>query len=298
MIADKRPQNNNILITLIISFIFGLIAFYAYQNWIVSVIALFIGAFIVNLSFYIGRRLKIYQDIRKMEDVFPDFIQLMSSNLRAGITIDRALLMSSRKEFSPLDVEIMRLGKDLVTGKEIDKALLEMGQRIKSEKINKTLSLIITGIRSGGNLAVLLEETAVNMRQRGFVEKRAASNVLMYAIFVFFAVAVGAPVLFGLSSVLVQVLTNLFASIPPIDSTQINMPLSLNKITISVSFVTYFSLVFILCTDVLASLVLGLVSKGEEKEGIKYILPLCVFSTSVFFAIKYFLYNYFSNFFG
>jgi pilus assembly protein TadC len=70
-----------------------------------------------------------------MEEVFPDFIELVSSNLRAGMTVDKALLLSSRKEFSPLDIEILRLGKDILTGTYINIALTNMAKRIKSEKI-------------------------------------------------------------------------------------------------------------------------------------------------------------------
>lgn len=281
----------------IIAAALGVLGGFFYKSWLAGVIITISAVILLNVYFAIASRLNKYKNIKKMEDAFPDFIQLMSSNLRAGITIDKALLLSARKEFNPLDKEIYQLGKDLVTGKEIDRAMIAMAQRIGSDKISKTVSLIISGIRSGGDLAVLLEETAVNMRQRDFVEKRAASNVLMYTIFIFFAVAVGSPVLFSLSSVLVQILTKLFSNLPQIDS-NISLPFTLTKISVSVNFVTYFSLVFMVTTDILASLVLGLVGKGEEKEGMKYILPLVGISLTLFFVSRLFLLNYFSGFFG
>jgi type II secretory pathway component PulF len=293
----KSRQKLYIYFAVIAAVFLGILFLLAYKSWAISLLAIAISFGLLVAYVFARQRVQAYMRIRKMEEVFPDFIQLMASNLRAGITIDKALLMSSRKEFDPLDAEILRLGKDLMTGQEIDNAMISMAKRIKSEKISKTLNLIIAGVRSGGNLAVLLEETAVNMKQRGFVEKRAASNVLMYTIFVFFAVAIGAPVLFGLSSVLVQILTDLFATIPHVES-QISLPLSFTKVNISVSFITYFSIVFILATNVLASLVLGLVGKGEEKEGVKYIIPMCLLSISIFFIVKYFLLGYFSGFFG
>ena len=232
-----------------------------------------------------------------MESVFPDFLQLMASNLRAGITIDKALLLSSRKEFAPLDIEINQLGKDLVTGKQIDNALKEMAERINSESIKKITSIIISGIRSGGDIAVLLEQTAINMKERNFVEKKSASNVLMYVIFIFFAIAVGAPVLFALSSVLVEVLTNILSNLPSLESS-VSLPFTLTKITISVNFITYFSLIFLIMTDILGSLVIGLVRMGEEKEGMKYVFPLILISVTIFFVVKYFLLSYFSGLVG
>ncbi|MCA9485884.1 MAG: hypothetical protein KC506_03510, partial [Nanoarchaeota archaeon] len=90
----------------------------------------FIGVLILGVfSFFVRKRLKYYGDIKKMENVFPDFISLMSSNLRAGMTIDRALLLSSRKEFAPLDKEILQVGKDILTAKEISVALKDMADR-------------------------------------------------------------------------------------------------------------------------------------------------------------------------
>ena len=218
---------------------------------------------VLSSSFFIIRaKLHETEEIKKMEAAFPDFLELMASNLRAGMTIDRALLLSSREEFAPLDKEILQLVKDLVTEKEIDRALNDMALRVHSEKIKKTLALLITGIRSGGNVATLLQDTATNLRERGFVEKRAASNVLMYVIFIFFAVAVGAPLLFGLSSVLVETLTHILESIPPIEA-NVKVPFALSQINISVTFITYFALIFMIVTDVLGSLVLGAVSKGD-----------------------------------
>jgi hypothetical protein len=233
-----------------------------------------------------------------MEEVFPDFIELVASNLRAGMTVERSLMLSSRKEFAPLDKEILDLGKSILTGKEINFALLEMAQKIKSEKITKTIELIITGLKSGGDLAILLEETAENIRERAFVEKRAASNVLMYIIFIVFAVCVGAPTLFSLSTVLVQVLTEILKDIPTATvSSQVSLPFSLTKINISPTFVTYFAVFFMLISTFLASMVLGLVSKGQEKEGIKYSVPMMSCSIFVFFFIKIVLTKYFSGLF-
>lgn len=298
-IQKEKRQSRNIFIPLIIALIVSSATYYYNKSWIVSVVVLAIIFVLLTVYLAVRQKLKRHYEIKKMEEVFPDFIQLMASNLRAGMTIDKALLLSSRKEFAPLDTEIVKLGKDIVTGKEIDVSLSAMAKRIQSDKITKTISLIISGIRSGGNLAILLEQTAANMRERNFVEKRAASNVLMYVIFIFFAVAVGAPVLFSLSSVLVGVLTSLFANLPAMDAAATaRLPLTLTKVAISTEFVTYFSLTFIVVSDILASLVLGLVSKGEEKEGVKYIAPIVLLSVACFFGVKYILGTYFAGFFG
>ncbi|MEK6850556.1 MAG: type II secretion system F family protein [Nanoarchaeota archaeon] len=287
--AVKKKKKRLLISILLI----GISIFLAALNYIITqkIISslLILVAVLISTNAYIIYREKYRatQRIKKIEDVFPDFVELMAANLRAGMTIDKALLVSSRKEFAPLDEEILRLGKDIMTGKEITLALYEMGERIKSEKIKKTLALIITGIASGGNLSVLLEETAMNMRERAFVEKRAASNVLMYVIFVFFAVAVGAPVLFGLSSILVKTITTIMSSVPEIDTTATaNLPFTMGKINITTAFINYFAVIYLIVISVLSSLVIGIVNKGEEKSGINYIIPVAIISISIFFLIQ------------
>jgi archaeal flagellar protein FlaJ len=300
MEKEKLKWQNNkkyILIGIIISFILSSILFLLFKNIIKSSI-FFVGvSSIIAIYFVMRVKLEKYKRIKKIEDVFPDFLQLISSNLRAGMTTDRAIILSARKEFSPLDEEINRLGKELLTGTKIEESFLNMGERINSEKIKKTISLIVTGIHSGGNIAVLLEETANSTRERNFVQKKASSNVLMYVIFIFAALMFGAPLLFGLSTVLVEVLTNILSGIPEIQS-DVSLPFSLSGIDISTSFITYFSLIFMIVIGLIGSLVLGLVTKGEERDGFKYIIPIISVSIAIFFIVRIVLLKYFSDFFS
>ena len=87
--------------------VFG-ISYYIYSRKLINSIALPAGIFLVYIVYsFFNKKLAISKDVRKMELVFPDFIGLVASNLRAGMTLDKALLISSRKEFAPLDSKIL-----------------------------------------------------------------------------------------------------------------------------------------------------------------------------------------------
>ncbi len=273
----------------ILSSVISLILFFFNINAFLSLI---IGYFVIEILIYLRISLKVGKRIRRMESVFPDFIQLMSSNLRAGMTVEKAFLSSARPELHPLDKEILKTGREIATGRDIVSAFKEMGERIDSEKIQKVISLIITGLKAGGNISTLLETTSSNMREKEFLEKKASSNVLMYVIFIFVAIGVGAPVLFGLSSILLEIIIKLTSSLPAMETTQMNLPFTLSKVSISPNFVIYFSLAFLVITDIISSLVIGLVNKGEEKYGLKYALPLILSSLSIFFIIRVTLSKY------
>jgi len=287
----SKYHNKILFIILIISLISSVILF-AFGVSPLYTLLIFIA---LNLFFYFRVNLKAVNRIKRMEKIFPDVISLMSSNLRAGMTIDRSFFLSSREEFAPLDKEILKTGKEIATGIEVVHAFKDMADRIGSEKITKTIMLIISGLKAGGNVSDLLAETSSNMREKEFIEKRAAAQILMYVIFIFFAIGVGSPFLFALSSVLVEIVITLSATIPEAASSQLNLPLAFNEIGISPQLVIYFAISFIVVTDFISTLVIGLVNKGEAKLGLKFFIPLVTFSLTVFFVVRIFLTDFLSE---
>ncbi|MFH1451582.1 MAG: type II secretion system F family protein [archaeon] len=293
-LSPEKYNNRIIIFSAIIAIIAGIIFYLTnikiYFTPLVFIVALIFFLFKINLE--------ANARIQKMEKIFPDVISLMSSNLKAGMTIDRSFLLSAREEFAPLDEEILKTGKDISTGNSVVYSLNALSKRIGSEKISKTILLIISGIRAGGNISDLLEQTSSNMREKEFIEKRASSNILMYVIFIFFAIGVGAPLLFALSSVLVEIIINLSAQIPAMDPGQFSLPFSFSGIGITSTFVIYFSVVFLIATDITSSLIIGVVNKGDSKAGLRYLIPLIASSIGIFFIVRVFLLNFLLNVFA
>ncbi len=223
----------------------------------------------------------------QVEDIMPDALHLISSNLRSGLTIDQALILSARPEFGPLQKEIYKVGKDITLGVPIEKALTEFGSKIKSEKLQKTIQLIITGLISGGELSNLLEQTAENLRQQNIVEQKIRSSVAMYFIFIFTAVAVGGPILFSLSSFLIEILTKVLAEVDLAENLKTALPISLGQVSLTADFVILFSIISLVTTSILSGLVLGLIVKGKEKAGTKYIPILILITVAMFYIVRY-----------
>jgi len=280
--AVERYHNSIFILSIFISVIFSVAFYFLKINLLYSLIV-FVA---LNLFFYFKTSMKASSRIKKIEEVFPDVVSLMSSNLKAGITIEKSFLLSARPEFAPLDKEILRAGREISTGKEVVVALKLMEKNIDSEKISKTIELIISGLRAGGNIADLLDQTSRNMKQKELIEKKTASTTLMYVIFIFVAVSVGAPILFGLSSVLVEIILNLSSKVPEATNFQTNLPFTFNKLEISVDFVIYFSLFFMMVTNFFSCFVMGAVNKGEGKAGLKYFIPILAISTVLFFLVR------------
>jgi len=247
----------------------------------------FIGFFFLfQLLIYFLLVLRADAKAKFVDGILPDVLQLMASNLRAGLTTDKALLLSARPEFGPFQDEINQVGKEITMGKNIGEALSSMGKKTRSERLGKTIALIVSGLRSGGELASLLEQTAKNLRRERLIDSRIRANVMMYVIFIFVAVCFGAPLLFGLSSFLVEILTENLGSIEIPEGTMTSLPMNFTEVTITVNFVIMFSVIFLTTSAIMGSLILGLISKGRERDGIKFMPALIILSLAVFFLIR------------
>lgn len=231
-----------------------------------------------------------------VDTILPDALQLVASNIRAGLTTERALLVSARPEFGPLEVELRRAGRRIMAGTPLTKALEEMPKRIKSLNLERTIWLITKGIESGGQIADLLTRLADDLREQNEMKEETAANISMYVMLIFFASAAGAPMLFGVSSFIVQILSTQMAQMPQFDvsglqsaggqSAGIAGLAAGGGAAVPTSFVIMFSEVCIVITSIFASLTVGIINTGKEKGGAKFIPVILVVSFAVFFIIR------------
>ena len=139
-------------------------------------------------------------------------------------------------------------------------------------------------------MAELLSQTSENLRKQRLVDEKVRSNVMMYVIFIFSAIAVGAPILFGLSTFWVSVLNDVFGQIDIPDSAataKLSLPMvSFASVTIDEGFILAYSIVTLILSSIMGSLIIGLIAKGKAKYGIKYIPALIIISLLVFLAVR------------
>lgn len=261
--------------------------------------AVFLSAFLLSeaaayiLVIYLG-----YARLKAIEELLPDFLSLMASNIRSGLTPDRAMLMSARKEFGPLSKVVDKAAKEAMTGTPIDKALLEMTESARSEIFTKSIRLIVEGIRSGGELHELLENTSLDMRRFSYLRKEVASTVLVYELFMFSASAFGAPVLYGVTNFLLAVMSSLRSKMSFDPSALGNsMMVGSNDIQLDPAAVYVFSLLAISTTVLFSCLASGIITKGKPIAGAKYFPPLIIIAFIVFFGTMSILQLLFSKVF-
>lgn len=260
-------------------------------------IGLFEGGIYMWLWFRVESRRKF------VERILPDALQIMSMNIRAGLTTERALILTARPEFGIFEKELKKAGKEIMAGKNLKEALLGITARIKSRQLETTLKMVIDGIDSGGELATLLEQTSSDIQNTQLMEKEVKASVLMYIIFIFFAVGLGAPLIFGISTHLVEVLTEQMSQFDDItipDAGEIgtghsafggisssSMMGSMSSVSIDPAFLVMYAIISLVVTSFFGGLVIGVIKEGSEKQGVRYVPILIGMSLTVFFVTKF-----------
>lgn len=276
------------------SLAFALVAYAALLiggNFLIAIVALF--AVFFGFQLLIDLLIVLIGDKRGkfVEEVLPDALQLMAANIRSGLTPDKALLFTARPEFGSLEKELRFAASKAVAGEPLEEALMAMGNRIKSRIIGRTFALIVEGMRKGGEMASLLEQTAEDIRNLKLLKKEIAAQVGMYAIFIFIAVGLAAPLLFGFSTYLVETMSNIGSTLKLGEATKYATVggLRISFVYFSPDFLRFYSFSLLAINSIFGSLLIGLLQEGNEKAGIKYIPILLLLNISIFLACKFFI---------
>ena len=71
--------------------------------------------------------------------------------------------------------------------------------------------------------------------------------------------------------------------------------IKVNKASNISDFVIKYSILFLITSSILGSLILGLISKGKEREGIKFMPVLITSSLVIFFIVRFAIRNMLSG---
>jgi Flp pilus assembly protein TadB len=274
---------------LLLSVLFGIVVLLF--SWVVleitsvsMLLLISLAAFaFVLFTLYLVLHFRVEDRRRRIENVLPDALQLIAANIRAGLTPLAALRTAARPEFGPLEEEIRYVTAKSLGIESFTDALREMSKRIKSETLERTVALFIVSMRSGGSLAVLLENAADDILEGQELRRQLITGTSMYIVFIMFAVLIGMPVLLSISIEFV----NLIGSLQQQSArTALSAEVGLTMGTpVSADFLFNVSILTIMATSITVSILIGVIHDGKELNGLKYTLYLFALSIIVFWVM-------------
>src|SRR3989344_1045470 len=237
--------------------------------------------FILLIYFYID--LKIYKRTRKMEEMLPDFMQVVSSNLKGGLSFENALWGAIKPRFSILASEMAEVSKKVMTGYSVTQALTELGQKYNSPMLRRSIDLMITEFESGGNISDLIDRIVRNFKETKSIKEEISASAVTYTIFISAIVIVISPLLFALSYHLLIMIMGFVAKLAVATSRTGSLPFSVSQISADPEDFRIFSTAAILIIAFFSSLIVSIVEKGNIKSGIKYIPIFMIGSVAMYY---------------
>lgn len=253
-----------------------------FSSWfvysLVCYLAIILGYFFYNDSKFKKSEIEIEADL-------PEFIDNLVSNLKGGISLEKALIKSVRKGQNALIREVTLINEKIMMGKSAVEALRDFRLRFESPIINRTIFLIEEGVKGGGNLSAPLEKISENLKTIYNLDEEMKGNTGGFSVVIRVITLVIAPLLFALAITLLTFIGNLFAMISKND--QGGFSLISGIAPEYAQYLIFFSYSMIIMITFFSSLITSQLKNEKIYTALKY-LPIYIF-------IAIMLFNFFSN---
>jgi len=206
-----------------------------------------------------------------MEDSIPDVFEELATSLRAGATIEQALLDLTKIQKGPLIDELKIALNDMEGGFSFEESLENLMARVNIVSLKRIFKIVIDGRKAGGELADILDAIGSDARQLSRIQRERRSKTVLYVIFLFAAGGIVAPIIFGFVTEIGQMVANTVAN------AEVSNPLNFPETNINILWV--YLLIESLISGVMIAVVRGIrIWKGI----IFYSLTMALVSTIVF----------------
>jgi hypothetical protein len=269
------------------------IFFIAVENFVESTLLLAATIGIYQVATYLVLYFKAENRGKAVENVLPSMLYLLTANLHSGMTPFQAFKEASRPELGILKSEMDRAIMLSLSSMQFHEALLLMSSRVKSEMFQDVIELFVEGMRSGGPLATLMSDIALDITEDMDLKKEIITKSKSYIMFIGFIVVVASPLLSAVSVNFIRTITTITnevrAEMPEIQNVG---GITFGELTLSPDFIYKMALTNITITGLIASWLLAIISHGKEKYMIKYALVILPASFIMYYIVDYLIRNF------
>ncbi|MBS3137109.1 type II secretion system F family protein [Candidatus Woesearchaeota archaeon] len=257
--------------------------FEAFIIWLIFPLAI-VGLFMMFIYFFID--IRVFNRTKKLEEILPDFLAVVSSNLKGGLSFENSLWLAIKPQFGILADEISIAAKKVMTGHDVDQALTEFTDKYDSPMLKRTIALIVGELSSGGKIANILDNIVASMKKQKELKDEMNASVISYMIFISAIVIFIAPVLFALSLNLLSVIQGVTGLLSGAGGGSGSPKLlgNVTEVSVDKDMFVNFSRLAIGVISLFASMIVSILEKGNIKAGVKYI-PIFLISSQVFYQI-------------
>lgn len=221
---------------------------------IVSGAIISILPFIISLAFDSSKQ-------KEVEEKFLEFIRDIVENVRTGTPISKAIVNLKTRDYGKLSNHVQKLSNQISLGIPLSEAMITFSKDTKSSVISRAIALISEAEKAGGQIDTILESVAGSVHQTDVLKKERRSAV--------FNLVVQGYIIFMVFIIIMIILQ--FKILPLVYELANVNSLSLNSAPSAGQKVSSAPLlVLILVQSFFTGLVIGKISEGSIKDGIKH----------------------------
>ncbi len=228
---------------------------------VVAVPIIAFGPYVVDNSVSMRRKARYQKD-------FADFLFELSELVRGGIDPSRALLTLSEGTTGSITKFVKTAAKQMQVGLTFEQAFQNLGNSIESDLAKRYADLVIQASYSGGSVANLIQKASIDMGTFLALDREKKSGLSQYTVVLY----TGQVVMIALCAIMVVEFIPQIAQLSQIGAAGLGGLLGtsdLGDVNIERDF---FFLVII--NGFLGGLVIGKISEGKIKHGLKHSLVL------------------------
>ncbi len=214
---------------------------------------------VIVLPFMIGF-VVAQREQREKEQKFLEFVRDLVEVVRSGTPISKGIINLRKRNYGTLTPHVGKLANQLSIGITLTAAMTTFARDTKSRVVSRAVNLISEAERAGGKIETILESVAssVNQIEKLRKERKAGvSNLVTQGYLIFFVFIVIMLILeFSILPLVsdLQQGEGLSVSVSTLDKEQFSLPL----------------FVMLLVQSFFAGLVIGKISEGNIRSGIKH----------------------------
>lgn len=228
--------------------------------FILGLSELAIAGIAIAVGPYLFLKMREQAWITEIEDQFPEFLRALADSQAAGMTLPQAIKMSQEDDYGRLTDEIKIMASKISWGVPFDEVLTSFADKVKSENIQGTVSLIVIAHHAGGNIIKILESAAESARMMRGLAKEQASKLSQYTGIIYISYLVFLSVVFLLQTQFVDIFS------------EITLPTAKESISRDAFKTTFQNMLII--HGALAGLMIGKMTTNSLFSGIKHSIIL------------------------
>ncbi len=212
-----------------------------------------------SIDTYIQKKL-----LKRREVSFSEFLFKLSELMRGGVDPIKGVISLSRTDLGALTDNVRDAAASMVLGHSFEESMNRLSESIKSRLVAKYIDVVVQAAYTGGNVADLILRTSEDMRAVINLEREKEANLKQYIVIFYLAQGIIIMLTYILSTSL----------LPLIQGVGMEM-LGGNGLS-DINFERGF-FHMILLNGFFGGLIIGVITEGEVKHGLKHsaVLLIC-----------------------